>query len=100
MKCPKCGKEGTLKHQSMYQYALETRVLKNGKLSSEKPKRVDIGPEDWSCIYCDNCGSFWGREDTERGCGFAWNFTVLHIPSGKENHEEFTKGDGAIRVEV
>ena len=67
MKCPKCGKEGTLKLQSMFQYALENKILKNGEVSKAKPKRVDIGPEDWSCVYCDNCGSFWGSDDDDDG---------------------------------
>lgn len=88
MKCPKCGKVGTLRLQSMYQYALENKILKNGEVSKAKPKRVDIGPEDWSCVYCDNCSSYWGSNDPENG----YHFKDEKVHFDNEEQEEIAYG--------
>lgn len=55
MKCPKCKKKGTLYLQSMYQIGLEQKVLNNGKLS-KRIKKTKPMSEDWSLVYCSDCG--------------------------------------------
>lgn len=67
MECPICGQVGTLKIQYMYQCAHEHKILKNGTISKAKSKKVDIGSEDWSAVYCINCHSYWSSEDYNKG---------------------------------
>lgn len=62
MKCPKCDAKNSLRYREIQQFADEYKILGNGTIGKRR-KFVYIGPEEWSCLYCIKCGSYWTGEE-------------------------------------
>lgn len=53
MKCPICGEENTLIVNYLFQYSMEHKIRKDGKVS-KKYKVVDNGSEETGVLTCEN----------------------------------------------
>ena len=85
MKCPKCGKEGSLFYQSIQQAAYENKILKNVKLSKNY-RYVKCGSEGWGLIACKTCGMC---ITTTQNSSFHFdNDGILHIEEGALDEAE------------
>lgn len=59
--CPLCG--APIEVGSLYQYSLNFRILKNGKMS-KTCKKVDCGPMEVQIANCSMvCGAQWDEDD-------------------------------------
>lgn len=77
-RCPQCG--GAIIVSELYQYSLDYKVLKSGKLS-KKYKRFDGGSMDCGIAFCEKlCGAEWSSEDfyiDENGCFVDCKYTEV-----------------------
>lgn len=81
-KCPCCN--GTnLIFETLCQYGLQQKVLKNGKLSKTL-KKVDYGSMEAYYISCKDCG--WNSPDAE--CGTNEESYLLMREEWYDNDEE------------
>ena len=62
-KCPICG--AGLEYIELYQYNMVYKVLKNGKISSRRIRKEDVGPMECAQLLCTN-----------ENCDFATDFEL------------------------
>lgn len=61
MKCPKCDAEGTLVYSEYFQYSVDRKVLKDGRLA-RKSKKSYSSSEEWGSVTCSACGAYFTTE--------------------------------------